>query len=173
MADHVDTTAKRIMAVDWESSYEKTRSRVTLVFEHLRRAAWWAPAVKAQQWPFFDIAEAINPKLRASPAVVRRVEADLAAKSQGELVMRTCMRALNFAALLDAGTKLPQVPNSAAEPFEPLLVMFERGGGFRLEGGRFIEVDLKGVPVGTSESNRADKPVVALTSAALDALDAR
>jgi hypothetical protein len=171
MASHVNTTAQRIMAVDWESSYEKTRSRVTLVFEYLRRAAWWAQAVKAQQWPFFDIAAAVSPKVRADAAVVRRVEAALGAKSQGELVVSTCVRALHFAALLDAGAKLPKVPGSAAEPFEPLLVMFERGGGFRMEGGRFIEVDLRGVPMGTKESNLADKPVVELTPAALDALD--
>ena len=170
---HVDTLVTRLTAVDWESSYEKSRSRVSLVFEYLRRASWWAPEVNAPQWPFFDIAEVLHPALRANPSVVRRIEAGLTAKSQGELVVRTCVRALNFAALLDAGTKLPRVPDSAQDPFEPLIVMFERGGGFRLEGGRFIEVDLKGVPVGTQESNRSDKPVVALTPTALDALDAR
>jgi hypothetical protein len=51
-------------------------------------------------------------------------------------------------------------------------MMLERGGGFRLEG-KLIEVDSAGVPIGTIQSNRTDTPVVALTAAALDALDAR
>jgi hypothetical protein len=172
MANQVDALARRILALKWAGSYEKTRSRVALMREYLRRAAWWAEAVDSEQYPFFDIAEAIEPEVRADPALVQRVEADVTAKLAGVLVRRTCVRALHFAALLDAGTKLPQVPGSVAQPFEPLLVMFERGGGFRLEGG-LIEVDSAGVPTGTIQSNRTDKPVVALTSSALDALDAK
>ncbi len=39
--------------------------------EYLRRAAWWARATNSQQWPFFDIAAAVNPSIRADPAVER------------------------------------------------------------------------------------------------------
>lgn len=172
MSNHVTALARRIMAIQWTGSYDKNRSRVALLREYLRRAAWWADAMKTEQYPFFDIAEEINPKVRADPAQVQRVEADLNSKMVGVLARRTCARALHFAALLDAGTKLPKVPGSVAQPFEPLLMMFERGGGFRLEG-KLIEVDSAGVPIGTLQSNRTDTPVVALTAAALDALDVR
>lgn len=173
MTNHVNTTAKRIMAVDWESSYKKTNSRIALLREYLRRGAWWAEALKTKQWPFFEIADAVNPKVRADPSVVRRVEAHLTSELQGGLMVRVCMQALHFAALLDTGAKLPKVPDSAALPYEPLLMMLERGGGFRLESGVLIEVDMRSVQQGTLQSNRVDKPVVELTLAALDALDAR
>jgi hypothetical protein len=75
---------------------------------------------------------------------------------------------LHFAALLDAGIDLPQAPPL---PFEPLLVMFERGGGFRVEGGGFIDVDTLGVKIGTIEDNLNSEPIVKLDQAALDALD--
>lgn len=172
MTTHVDKTAKRIMAIPWAGSLEKTNSRVALLREYLRRAAWWADAVKPEEWPFFDIAHAVKPEVRADHALVRRVEEHLTAKMQGMLVVRTCVRALHFAALLDAGVELPKLPESAAQPFEPLLAMFERGGGFRIEGSGLIEVDLAGVPKGTIQSNRKDKPVVTLDPTALDALDA-
>jgi hypothetical protein len=173
MGARATAVAERVMAVDWAGSFDKTNSRVSLLREYLRRAAWWADAVKAAEWPFFDIAAAIDPTVRADPGLVRRVEEHLASQRQGALVTRTCVRALHFAALLDAGAKLPEVPESAAQPFEPLLVMFERGGGFRVEGSGLIEVDAAGVPKGTAAAHRTPGPVASLDAAALDALDAR
>lgn len=171
-APQVAVVAQRIKVINWAGSFDRTPSRVALLREYLRRASWWAEAVNSEQWPFFDIAAAVNPAVRAEPAQVQAVEAHLSANLQGLLVVRTCVWALHFAALLDAGSKLPRVPDSVAQPFEPLLTMFERGGGFRLGGSGLIEVDAAGVPKGTAQSHRTDKPVVSLESAALDALDA-
>jgi len=171
MNTHVTATAERIKAINWAGSFDKTPSRVALLREYLRRAAWWASAVKSAEWPFFDIAAAVNPKVRAAAAQVDAVEAHLSEKLQGVLVVRCCIWALHFAAPLDAGTKLPRVPDSVAQPFEPLLRMFERGGGFRLGGSGLIEVDAAGVPKGMAQAHRKDTPVVALEPAALDALD--
>jgi hypothetical protein len=89
-------------------------------------------------------------------------------KLQGAQVTRACVRALHFAALLDAGAGLPDAP---PQPFEPLLVMFERGGGFRVGGGGLVEVDTLGLRAGTVEQNLRAEPVVELDEAALDALD--
>lgn len=172
MNNHVNAAVKRIKAIHWAGSFDKTPSRVALLREYLRRASWWAEAVKSSEWPFFDIAAAITPAVRAGAASVRAVEEHLAGALQGALVVHSCVRALHFAALEDAGTKLPKVPSSVARPFEPLLLMFERGGGFRLSGSGLIEVDAAGVPKGTAKSHHTDKPVVALERAALDALDA-
>ncbi|ATB28484.1 hypothetical protein [Melittangium boletus] len=172
MNAHVTAVAKRIKAINWAGSFDKTPSRVALLREYLRRASWWAEAVKSAEWPFFDIAAGLNPAVRADPTQVQAIEAHLSVKLQGLLVVRTCVRALHFAALLDAGAKLPRVPPSVEQPFEPLLMMFERGGGFRLGGSGLIEVDTAGVPKGTAQSHHTDKPVVTLEPAALDALDA-
>lgn len=68
---------------------------------------------------------------------------------------RTCIRALHFAALLDAGIDLPQ---ALPLPFEPLLVMFERGD-FRVEGSGLIDVDTLGIRVGTVDENLLPEPI--------------
>jgi hypothetical protein len=168
MADRVAGLAERIKAIDWAGSFDRTRSRGYLMKEYLRRAAWWAKATESQEWPFFDIAAAVDPAVRADPAAVRDVEAHVKEKLQGVHATRACVRALHFAALLDAGADVPEAP---AQPFEPLLVMFERGGGFRVGGGGLIEVDTLGLRAGTVEQNLLAEPVVELDQAALDALD--
>ena len=173
MIDNATATAQRIMAIDWTGSFERTASRVALLREYLRRAAWWAKDLEPGQWPFFDIAGTIEPTIRADPRLIRRVEDHLASKLKRKtsLVTRTCESAMHFATLLDSRTQLPQLPATVMRPFEPLLLMFERGGGFRIEGSGLIEVDIAGVPKGTIESckNRAE---LSLDPAVLDALDA-
>ncbi|MGH3940619.1 MAG: hypothetical protein ACRDTG_18680 [Pseudonocardiaceae bacterium] len=168
MVDHVTHLAERILAINWAESPDKTRSRGYLMKEYLRRAAWWAKATKSLQWPFLDIAAAVNPTVRADSAVVERVAEQVKKDLQGVLVTRTCIRALHFAALLDAGIDLPQ---ELPLPFEPLIVMFERGGGFHVEGSGLIDVDTLGIRVGTVDENLLPEPIVQLDEAALDALD--
>lgn len=168
MANHGTGLTERILAINWSAPSGKTRSRGYLMKEYLRRAAWWAKATKSQQWPFFDIAAAVNPTVRADSAVVERVAANLSKALQGTLVTRVCVRALHFAALLDVGIDLPQAPPL---PFEPLLVMFERGGGFYAEGSGIIDVDTLGIRIGTVEENLKPEPIVQLDETALAALD--
>lgn len=169
MGDIVNALADRVLAVNWSAPFTRTRSRAALMREYLRRSAWWAQAVGAADWPFFDIAATVDPSIRADPAVVQRVQTHLDRSRQGVLVQRSAEAALQFAALLESGRPLPAVPASAANPFEPLVVMFERGGGFRLGGGNLIEVDTAGLPRGSLAENLTDQPYVDM--AHLDALD--
>lgn len=168
MADQVTRLAERLRGIDFSGGFAHERSRGYLMKEYLRRAAWWAQATRSQEWPFFDIAATVNPAIRADSSLVERALADLQAKRQGVPVQRACVRALHFAALLDSGADLPAAP---MQPFEPLVVMFERGGGFRVESGGLIEVDTLGIRTGTLEENLSPDPVVALDKASLDALD--
>jgi hypothetical protein len=162
------TTADRILAVTWTSEFEHVTSRGYLMKEYLRRAAWWAKATAAPRFPFFDIAEAVNPAIRADPAIVERITEHLAPEGVGVQVITACVRALHFAALVDANVPLPDAPT---EPFEPLLMMFKRGGGFRVEGGGSIDVDYLGILPGTVEDNLRTEPYVRLDQTALDTLD--
>ena len=170
MGDKVTRLAERIMVIDWEGSFDHMRSRAYLMKEYLRRAAWWAKATEAPGFPFFDIAAAVDPSVRADPSIVGLVETRVKSRLQGLRVVRACEQALLFAALLDAGTALPEAP---AEPYEPLLVMFERGGGFSTEGSGLIEVDSLGIRIGRLEDNLLEEPVITLDQAALDAADAQ
>jgi hypothetical protein len=137
--------------------------------EYLRRAAWWTKATKRSDWyPFFDIAAAVDPAVRAAQVVVGRVSANLSTIQLHPLVRQACINALHFAALLDARVPLPAAPDL---PYEPLLKMFERGEGFWHEGSGFLDVDTIGVPIGKIEDNLRERPYVELDDAALDALD--
>jgi hypothetical protein len=167
MISRVDDLAQRIMSITWEPSYDHEKSRVHLMKEYLRRAAWWADATNSDWYPFFDIAAAVDPTVRADGAVVEQVSVKLSRSHQDLMVTRACVNALHFAAVLDAGVPLPDAPEL---PYEPLLMMFERGEGFRQETG-FLDVDTVGVRIGKLEDNLRAEPYVDLNETVLDTLD--
>jgi hypothetical protein len=73
-------------------------------------------------------------------------------------VQKACVCALHWAALTAApDVVLPDLP----DPFEPLVWMFERGGGFVLESG-FIDVGLASVRWQTWRDHLREEPIVAL-----------
>ncbi|WP_031066553.1 hypothetical protein [Streptomyces sp. NRRL WC-3742] len=44
---------------------------------------------------------------------------------------------MHFAALKESGTALPRLP----DPYEPVVSLFENGGGFSLDGTGMIDID--------------------------------
>jgi hypothetical protein len=163
------TTLDRLLAVDWsgEGSLAHRRSRIKLMREYLRRSAVQARQLGVTDvWPFFDVAE--------YAARGTTVPADLAARL-GELtsgparypaVARSCWGALHWGAAMDAGA----LPADADDPYEPLLLFFERGGGFYLEEG-FIDVE-GGSVVRKTWQDHVDTEPLDLSPAVLDAFDA-
>lgn len=156
--------AHRLRSVDWAGDFSRTRSRVKLMQEYLRRASWWAQRLdRTPEWPFFDIAEAVDPAVRADPELVARTTEGL-----GWYAKRVVAWALHFAELR---TLAPQKLPDLDDPFEPLIVLFERGGDFTTANGR-IEVDLAQLPPKSWVDYRIAEPFVAPDdAAALDALD--
>lgn len=164
--DVVEAVVDRLLAIDWAERYDQRRSQVALMREYLRRSAIWSTHLDAAGWPFFDIAAAVDPTVRADRAAVDRLEAGL----PGWIyltVRHTCVWALHFAALRRAGTRLPDLP----DPYEPLLLMYERGSGFTLDGTGFIEVDFLSFPRGRRGEYLTSEPHVSTDPAELDAMD--
>ncbi|MFE5811674.1 hypothetical protein [Streptomyces sp. NPDC056491] len=157
--------AARLERADWVGSFDRTRSRVALMREFLRRSALWAGATGSTEWPFFDIAGRIDPSARIDDESVKGVAERIGL--QQPVVLNTVTWALNFAVLSDTTPVLPDLPS----PFEPLVLMFERGGGFGLDGSGHIEVDMAAIARGTVEQARERAPLD-LDGAGLDALDA-
>jgi hypothetical protein len=169
---HAATTLARLLAVDWKSTqaFEHRRSRVKLMKEYVRRAALWARELGGgKPWPFFDIAALIAPDVHPPQEMADQLEV-LIYDRIGRLWTQDCCRAaLRWAALLDSGSPIPA---GLPDPYEPLLLMFERGGGFITEHG-FIDVDGAAVPRLTMADYLSDEPVLAsLDPGFLDALDA-
>jgi hypothetical protein len=156
----VQDVAERLSAVDWTRRGDKTWSKAALLKEYFRRVARWADAYGCESpVPFFDLAACVDPGVRVDQRVVDdvlgRVEAG------GRNVARIVPYILRWAALS------PGLPQGLEDPFEPLMVLFERGGGFHIENG---EVDLEWKSVRMAGwRDRAEAP--ALVSMAGDVLD--
>ncbi|WP_374774245.1 hypothetical protein OG756_15860 [Streptomyces sp. NBC_01310] len=159
------TLAARLERTDWAGSFDRTRSRVALMREFLRRSALWAGETGSTEWPFFDIAGRIDPSARIDDESVQSIAEKIGL--QQPVVLDTLTWALNFAVLSDIRTGLPDLPS----PFEPLMLMFERGGTFSLDGSGHIEVDMAAMARGTVE-RALERVPLDLDGTSLDALDA-
>ena len=134
--------------------------------EYLRRTAWWVNELDdTRQWPFFDIVGRWAPAVHTPPELAEQLETLIYHSTgwQGG----ACRAMLRWAAMLDAGIPLPA---HLEDPFEPLLLMFERGGGFTGCGG-FIDLGGSSVLQKTWRDHLRTEPVVSLNVATLDALD--
>ncbi|PDP87527.1 hypothetical protein CQJ94_10725 [Glycomyces fuscus] len=157
----------RVHAIGWDDDLGHTRSRVALMREYLRRSAVWTRALGAEGWPFYDIAEFAAPGVRAADEVVEGVVGSPVVIEQYPAVGRSCVWALHLAAARDAGVPLPDLP----DPFEPLIRMYERGGGFSLSTTGTIGIDAAGLYRGTLPDHLGNEPRAPGTEAGLDALD--
>lgn len=169
-----DTTAAermvdRLLAVKWDDdvAYQRRRSRARLASEFLRRTAQWALAVGAiESWPFGDLAGAVDPAVAVDPALQARLALDAA--TAGEFPVRPTDAAVivRWAAL---GSLPRQRFPELADPYEPLLVMFGRGGAYTVANGA-IELGYGTLPI-LSVAERASLAPQPIDAASLDALD--
>jgi len=160
----------RLRAIDWGddgAAFRHAHSRALLMREYLRRAALWAQEYGAEQpWPFFDIAERLDATITTPPDVAAELEQLLQSLAPASL-RTTCRGAVRWPALLAAHRGLPaELP----DPYEPLLLMYERGGGYHL--GEYLDLNGVMIPLGDMESNASAAPFVTLAPTILDALDA-
>lgn len=161
--------AQRVQEVEWTATdYLHTRSRVLLMKEFLRRSALWAKNLDlGDHWPFIDIARALRGGDTAPTVLLNEVRATLELKMVGGYASEMALAAINLAAMRDSRSKLPDLPDL----YEPLLVMFERGGRFSVDGSGMVDVDYAGVAIKTLEHNVARPPIAPLDSVSLDAID--
>jgi hypothetical protein len=133
-----EATLARLNAVNWkdDAAFDHRSARMRLMREFLRRSAWWAQRFGApESWPFYDIAEQVAPGVTVPADLCARLEELIRTQIGWPAAAVTCRAALHWAAVLDAGAW----PDGGEDPYEPLLLFFERGGLFTTEGG-FIEV---------------------------------
>ena len=153
------------------SDYRHRYSRVSLMREYLRRAARWAESLNCtSEWPFFDIAAHVDPTVRADPVLVTRIEKNFEAHPAWPPVRDTSIWALQWAQLKAISPS--SIPPHLEDPFEPLILMYERGGGFTTEHG-FVDVDMAGIPLRSWRDHLSSQPIVELDAATLDRLDAQ
>ncbi|MDA0566658.1 hypothetical protein LG943_20425 [Streptomonospora sp. S1-112] len=141
-------------------------SQALLVREFMRRAAWWADRFPDAGWPFYDYAGEVAPEVRADPAVIQQATARLPEVPQ--VLRLSCEFALHFAALWDSGVEVPELSG----PFEPLMLVFERGSLVSFDSSGMIQVDVMAIKRGRSRDWLIEEPYVTLDISVLDEIDA-
>ncbi|MFG1990080.1 hypothetical protein ACGFJ7_08880 [Actinoplanes sp. NPDC048988] len=165
--DAVQEMADRLAAVDWRRGGDKAWSRAALVKEYFRRAARWAAVYGCDTAvPFYDIAACVAPGVDVDQEVVDAVVAKVGPGNRS--VRRLVPFILRWAAL--RGTPGVALPSDLEDPFEPLVRLFERGGGFHTENG---EVNLEWVSVRMAgwRERAGDPPMNVFDVRALDEMD--
>ncbi len=147
----VDAMAERLGAIDWERRGDRTWSKAALLKEYFRRAARWAAAYDCNaRSPFYDIAACVDPNVHVDQGVIDDVLEKTSAG--GRNIAQLVPFLLRWAALGVAPT--PELP----DPYEPLLVLFERGGGFHTENGE-VNLEWKSVRMAGWRNRVADAPL--------------
>ncbi|MER5867340.1 hypothetical protein [Kitasatospora sp. NPDC002040] len=162
----------RLSSIAWNDAVTAEKcanSRSALMAEYLRRMALWASAYEiGRPWPFIDLVEHIDPSVRIGKDVLDRIDDLIEDRAIGPKVARVCRNAVRWAELRGADTAaLPDI----ADPFEPIIVLLERGGQFFTEGGIAL-LGFGGVPLAGVAENISRGPLERLDSDCLDELDA-
>ncbi|MFG1814146.1 hypothetical protein ACGFIF_10305 [Kribbella sp. NPDC049174] len=160
---------ERLLAVKWDKgaalAHEESRARLALEF--LRRTAQWALAVGAERgWPSSDLAGGVDPDVAVDPALLARLELDESSTDLFPVPTDLAVAIVRWAALGDLPRqRFPQLD----DPYEPILELFDRGGGYARGPGEldlgFISVQLRSV------TDRAALEPLPIDAATLDALD--
>lgn len=162
----------RLRAITWDDDFatplRHARSRALLMREHLRRAAQWARAYDAEAaWPCFDLAEYVDPSVELDPEVSADLEEFIRLNVGTPSIQATCRGVVRWAAVrTKSKATLPDIP----EMYEPLLLLFERGGDYAI--GQFIDLQGVATPQGNLAENLSATPFLTLAPTTLDALDA-
>lgn len=160
---------ERLLAVkfDDDAAFDHTRSRARLAREFLRRTAQWAVALGAEQgWPASDLAGALDPEVAVDPALLAKLKLIETSSEAFPVPPEIAPLIVRWAALGDLPKqRFPQLD----DPYEPLLELFDRGGGYARAPGEldlaFVSLQLRKV------ADRAALEPLPIDSATLDALD--
>lgn len=148
----------RLLAVQWDenAAHAHRHSRGRLTGEFLRRTAQWALAVGAEEgWPFSDLAGALDPGVAVDAALLAKLQIDAATVGGFPIRPAHAAAIVRWAALGDLPRqRFPQLD----DPYEPLLMMVGRGGGYSVVKG-FIELGYGSLPIGSVAERAALEPM--------------
>ncbi|ONI73687.1 hypothetical protein BWI15_09635 [Kribbella sp. ALI-6-A] len=161
--------ADRLLAVSWNNdlAFDAQRSRFRLTREFLRRTALWGQSLGVTaRWPFFDLAEVLDPEVVVDPVLVEKLQLDPATAGTNPVPPGVAVNIVRWAALGDLPRqRFPELD----DPYEPLIALFERGGAFTVGNG-LIELGYGSFTIGDMAARAALEPAP-IDEATLDALD--
>ncbi|GAA2512127.1 hypothetical protein [Winogradskya humida] len=159
--------AARLSAVDWERRGDKAWSKAALLKEYFRRAARLADACECDtRTPFFDIAGCVHPGVQLDQSVLDETLQNV--QAGGWDITNLTPFILRWAAL--RATPGVELPADLEDPFAPLLVLFERGGGFHTENGE-VNLEWKSVRLAGWRRRATDPALPSFGADDLDEID--
>jgi hypothetical protein len=169
----VEQAIERIKTIDWTQGNECSRqgSYIGLFLEYIRRAAFWFRAlnldIKGSGWPAFDIAVQIDPSLEDDSKDEELIK--LLMLSDCRYYERYfCLCYIHWSMIQDR----PEVTQfNLPAPYEPVIIMFERGCEFPRKEFNIYDFPSVGIPVNHPENYYNRPPSTDLDSAALDCED--
>ncbi len=190
---------ERCRRIEWRVDPARLHSTIALMWEYLRRSAVVAQAVgETRNWPWFDAAVRLslpNVDRPFLPAYVF-LDAKPPYERPGVDPLEDAVIALNqhFNAIPRGPDQFPPnyygrhscwwyirwasvknhpalAPPALPDPYEPLIVLYERGGSFHTEHGFIGIFSCSMMPQGTPAYWSTQEPLPSLAPAALDALD--
>ena len=166
----VDRTIARIRAITWEPNNFRAASHIALFKEYLRRASLWANALNCtDRWPLFDVAAEIDLSFRADEAKVEALNRHVTSFRIPRTMKRTCEWFVHWAGVKH---RLEVTKMALPDPYDPLMLLYERGGDFYFEQGLF-HFSVGGFPRGTWSDHYSLSPHILLDEHVLDQLDTR
>ncbi|WP_436528892.1 hypothetical protein [Actinoplanes sp. HUAS TT8] len=167
--ESVRATATRLAAVDWGRHGDRAWSKAALLKEYFRRLACWAAAYDCDSpVPFFDLARCVSPDVSVDQEVLDDLLRALEAKGAGRNIAQVTPFILRWAAL--RATPGTEFPAHLEDPFEPLVLLCERGGGFHTEHGA-VDLELKSVRMAGWRRRAEDPPMPSFAPEDLDEID--
>jgi len=164
----VDRTIERIKAINWAPNDYRAASHIALLKEYLRCASLWAKTLDCtDKWPLFDVAAQINPSLRADETQVEALKRHLAPFAVSRTIRQLCEWFVHWAVVQHS----PEVTKMALpDPYEPLILLYERGGDFYREHVFFC-FSVGCFPIGNWSQHYSLSPHIILDEQVLDQLD--
>jgi hypothetical protein len=170
LVNEVDRLLQRLIAVKWKADPNRFRSHKALLIEYFRRSAIWAKKLDCvNEWFMFDIALHIDPTVRADNSSVQMLETHLNSGEQIPPEMKGLLHyALHWAAV--KGRNLTE-PFNIADPYEPIVMMYERGGFFYISHDGIEITYVNTISRRGWQAYASDIPYDNTTESELDSLD--
>ncbi|MFE6775661.1 hypothetical protein [Streptomyces sp. NPDC057702] len=165
--------AERLLSVDWTDEDKAARhapSRSRLFREYLRRLALQVERFEGEvpDWPYTDLVRLFSPEKHAEGSgSVEQIVREISDRGAQLRVEYLCRSALHWARVKNSHDVINE---DLPDPFEPLLMLFERGGGFVVENG-VADFEFIHVRLGRWQDHVARTSVTSLDESALRELD--
>jgi hypothetical protein len=171
----IEQAKSRIISINWKYNDPAKEGSHRLLFkEFLRRTALVAELVglldiRGSGWPMLDYAAYFDADLELEDKEIEAFAGELHVNSFPYWYSeRVCVYFMHWMAVEDH----PEVINhNLLNPYEPLIILYERGGNFRRDKDGTWEFSSTAFFIGSSSSHLSSTPVVELDEGSLNQAD--